>query len=162
MRINVRTRSRQSAFRNSYAIGVQKALILGYKRVEDVRAFNGEYYIKNGKKWIFFLESLAHKIGACCYNDFSKNGYAIEDYKLYGNMSIEEMVVTVFGENSPEYREHCHEFGMEDVYDDYADYADDAATVMRGIYEMNDFGDGDDAYIGDGVWVSSDGSYRCR
>ena len=32
---------------------------------------------------------------------------------------------------------------------------------MSDIYEMNG-GDGGEIYIGDGTWVSADGSYRCR
>jgi cytoplasmic protein len=149
--------------RSAYEIGVQKALILGYKPVEDERAFNGVYYAKNGKMWIFFLESLARKIGATCHNDFREHFYAIEDYLLYNHLSIEEMVITVFGKDSPEYEEHCHAFAAEDDYngEDF-DFGDDLATVMRDIYEMNG-GDGSgDVYIGDGTWVSADGSYRCR
>ena len=161
MKINVKYRNRKSAFRSAYEMGVQKALILGYKRVEDARAFCGEYYIKNGKILIFFLESLARKIGACCHNDFRKNHYAIEDYLLYNDMSIEEMIIAVFGEGSPEYWEHCHAFAEEDVYDDYSCCEDSVASIMSDIYEMNG-GDGGEIYIGDGTWLSADGSYRCR
>ena len=151
MKINVKYCNRKSAFRSAYEMGVQKALILGYKRVEDARAFCGEYY----------LESLARKIGACCHNDFRKNHYAIEDYLLYNDMSIEEMIIAVFGEGSPEYWEHCHAFTEEDVYDDYSCGEDSVASIMSDIYEMNG-GDGGEIYIGDGTWLSADGSYRCR
>ena len=163
MRINVTSRTHQSAFRSAYETGVQKALILGYKPVEDARAFNGVYYVKDGKMWIFFLEGLARQIGATCHNDFREHFYAIEDYLLYNDMSIEEMVVAVFGKDSPEYEEYCHVFAAEDDYNDEDfDFDDDLASVMCDIYEING-GDGSgDVYIGDGTWVSADGSYRCR
>ena len=163
MRINVTSRTHQSAFRSAYEIGVQKALILGYKPVEDARAFNGVYYVKNGKMWIFFLEGLARQIGATCHNDFREHFYAIEDYLLYNHMPIEEMVVAVFGKDCPEYEKYCHVFAAEDDYNDEDfDFDDDLASVMCDIYEING-GDGSgDVYIGDGTWVSADGSYRCR
>ena len=72
-------------------------------------------------------------------------------------------MVAVFGKDSPEYEKYCHVFAAEDDYngEDF-DFGNDLATVMCDIYEMNG-GDGSgDVYIGDGTWVSADGSYRCR
>ena len=146
-----------------FATSEFKALVLGYQKVIDARAYGGVYYLKDNKRWIFNLPALSRALGISTPQEFAAAGYAIEDYLLYNHMSIEEIVVAVFGKDSPEYEKYCHVFAAEDDYNDEDfDFDDDLASVMCDIYEING-GDGSgDVYIGDGTWVSADGSYRCR
>lgn len=41
-----------------YQTSVKFALYLGYKEVQDPQAFQGRYFIKDGKKWIHDIEAL--------------------------------------------------------------------------------------------------------
>ncbi|WP_044469485.1 hypothetical protein [Mannheimia massilioguelmaensis] len=45
-----------------YNLSEIEALIAGYVEVADDRAYNGRYFIKNGKKWIHNLVALRNKL----------------------------------------------------------------------------------------------------
>lgn len=101
-----------------FATSEFKALVLGYQKVIDARAYGGVYYLKDNKRWIFNLPALSRALGISAPQEFAAAGYAIEDFLLYNHMSIEEMVVAVFGKDSPEYEKYCHVFAAEDDYND--------------------------------------------
>ena len=97
-----------------FATSEFKALVLGYQKVIDARAYGGVYYLKDNKRWIFNLPALSRALGISTPQEFAAAGYAIEDFLLYNHMSTEEMVVAVFGKYSPEYEKYCHVFAEED------------------------------------------------
>lgn len=78
-----------------YQISVELALSLGYERVIDSGAFNGEYFIKDGKKWIHWIEKLKEKL--CIMDDemLRVHGYDLDNYykyRMYDNgMALEEI-----------------------------------------------------------------------
>lgn len=78
-----------------YEISVELALSLGYERVIDSGAFNGEYFIKDGKKWIHWIEKLKEKL--CIMDDemLRVHGYDLDNYykyRMYDNgMALEEI-----------------------------------------------------------------------
>ena len=41
-----------------FATSEFKALVLGYQKVIDARAYGGVYYLKDNKRWIFNLPAL--------------------------------------------------------------------------------------------------------
>lgn len=128
-------------FSSEYASSVAKALALGYKRVPDERAFMGEYYVKNGKIWIFKLEALGKRLGARCHRDFSARHYAIEDYLLYAHLDMCDLLLTVYGADSEEFKRFLQD-GEEDLgFDGYDD----------GGLSFSDLADLSGGYLGDGL-----------
>ena len=75
------------------------AMAAGFAEVQDERAYNGRYFVKNGKKWIHNLEALRKKLNAeyghyICDEELSSLapegfGYDIETYYLYNSTSSE-------------------------------------------------------------------------
>ena len=73
------------------------ALIAGFVEVADERAYNGRYFIKNGKKWIHNLGKLRNKLN----NEYGRYiddeelsasypegfGYDVEAYYLHNSIS---------------------------------------------------------------------------
>lgn len=146
----------------SYHESVTKALALGYRKVRKNGAYKGSYFVKNGKVWIFNLEGLAKHLNATCHHDFTKHHYAIEDYLLYNHLSLEETIRTVFGENSTQYAEFCAEYESKEHFSDYYDRGDSISGGCS-FADLYDFSGGDgcgDAYLGDGLWITSSGSLR--
>ena len=84
-----------------------KALALGYQKVTDTRAYGGVYYLKDGKRWIFNLTALGRALGISTPQEFAAAGYAIDDFLLYGALSIPEFLRLLpdkdtAGENAPQ------------------------------------------------------------
>lgn len=52
-----------------------EALVAGFEEVADKRAYNGRYFIRNGKKWIHNLGALRKKLS-------DEYGYFISDEEL--------------------------------------------------------------------------------
>lgn len=130
-------------FSSEYASSVAKALALGYTRVPDERAFMGEYYVKNGKIWIFKLEALGKRLGARCHRDFSAHRYAIEDYLLYAHLDMRDLLLTVYGEDSDEFACFLQAEAAEAW--DFDEYDDD------GGLSFSDLADLSGGYLGDGL-----------
>jgi cytoplasmic protein len=104
-----------------FATSEFKALALGYHKVSDARAYGGVYYIKDGKRWIFNLPALARVLGVSSPQDFATAGYAIEDFLLYGALSIPDFMRLLQEEASEKEknvairRKHCFE-GADDAF----------------------------------------------
>ncbi|MFC0322780.1 hypothetical protein ACFFHT_04280 [Gallibacterium melopsittaci] len=60
---------------NPYLDSEIEALIAGYIEVTDENAFNGRYFILNGRKWIHNLDALRKKLNA-------EYGHYIDDEEL--------------------------------------------------------------------------------
>lgn len=98
-----------------------KALALGYQKVTDTRAYGGVYYLKDGKRWIFNLTALGRALGISTPQEFAAAGYAIDDFLLYGALSIPEFLRLLpdkdtAGGNAPQpeiSQRHCFEIADE-------------------------------------------------
>ena len=66
-----------------YGNSVELALALNFKRVEDPEAFNGEYFIKNNKKWIHWINKLKAKLGVEDEEELREHGYDLDSYYKY-------------------------------------------------------------------------------
>ena len=75
-----------------FATSEFKALVLGYQKVIDARAYGGVYYLKDNKRQIFNLPALSRALGISTPQEFAAAGYAIEDFLLYGALSIPEFM----------------------------------------------------------------------
>ncbi|MGV6989745.1 hypothetical protein ACWA5Z_12805 [Testudinibacter sp. P80/BLE/0925] len=74
-----------------------KAIALGYTEIQDERAFNGRYFIKDGKKWIHNIEALRRKLNKDYVRYIDDDelsvsapegfGYGVEAYYLYNSHS---------------------------------------------------------------------------
>lgn len=81
------------------------AISLGYKEVEDERAYNQRYFILNGKKWIHNLGALRRKLNAE-YGRYIDDeeleaaapegfAYDVEAYYAYNTSTTENIKSTV-------------------------------------------------------------------
>ena len=66
-----------------YDNSVELALALNFKRVEDTDAFNGEYFIKENKKWIHWIHKLKAKLGVEDEEELREHGYDLDSYYKY-------------------------------------------------------------------------------
>jgi len=66
-----------------YDNSVELALALNFKRVDDSDAFNGEYFIKDNKKWIHWIKKLKTKLGIEDEKDLREYGYDLDSYYKY-------------------------------------------------------------------------------
>jgi hypothetical protein len=75
-----------------YEASCEKAELLGYKRVEDLRAYGKAYYVdQNGKIWIHRIANLAYKMGFQTLQDAEDAGYNVDDYFKYIDFTPEEI-----------------------------------------------------------------------
>lgn len=89
----------------SYTASEIEAILSGYVQVDDKRAYNGRYFIKNNKKWIHNLNALRSKLNDIYarYIDDEELvhsfGYDVENYyfrhrenKISNNISIQSLI----------------------------------------------------------------------
>lgn len=57
-----------------------KALSMGFEKVLDERAYNGAYYVKDGKIWIFDITALKQRQGVSSNEELEAQGYDVETY----------------------------------------------------------------------------------
>lgn len=67
----------------NYTKSVELALALGYEEIIDENAYQGKYYIKNGKKWIHVIEALKAKLGVKSNDELIALDYDVENYHRY-------------------------------------------------------------------------------
>lgn len=68
-----------------YEKSVELALALDYKRVPDLNAFNGCYFIKCGKKWIHDINALKRKLGVSSNEELEHLDYDVKNFHKYKN-----------------------------------------------------------------------------
>ncbi len=69
-----------SANNHGFNYSEQKALRNGFEVIYDEDAYNGRYFVKNGKKWIHNIGALKGQLGI--NNDFAlkQSGYDVDAY----------------------------------------------------------------------------------
>lgn len=151
------------SFHSAYQSSIEQAQWLGYVRVEDKNAFMGAYYIKNGKKWIYNLEALGKKLGATCHFDFIRHGYAIEDYLLFHNTSIEEMLEIYYGTDSEQYRTYMAQ-RAERIEQQRIQHEEDFEDMLNRSYDafLSFIAEECGGYLGDGMRISGGSIYEDR
>lgn len=70
-----------------YKTSVELALYLGYEEVQDTQAFQGRYFIKDGKKWIHDIEALMRHLGVSQFSELESLGYDLNNYHSYKEFS---------------------------------------------------------------------------
>ncbi|MCT7433708.1 hypothetical protein N5T66_10450 [Aliarcobacter cryaerophilus] len=58
----------------------QLALKNGFEVVYDNDAYNGRYFIKDGKKWIHNIDALKRQLGTSSDSEVEEKGYDVEAY----------------------------------------------------------------------------------
>lgn len=58
----------------------QKALQNGFEVIYDENAYNGRYFVKNGKKWIHNIDALKRQLGTSSDSEVEEKGYDVEAY----------------------------------------------------------------------------------
>lgn len=97
LNLRMNHKATQATFNPSYTESEMNAIAAGFVEVRDERAYNGRYFMKNGKKWIHNLEALRKKLNAE-YGRYIDDeelsapapegfGYDIETYYLYNSTS---------------------------------------------------------------------------
>ena len=81
---------------NKYTESCEKAKVLGYKEKISDRAYNSDhtYYEKDGLKWIYVLDKLAHKLGISeseAKEKLKELGYNIDDYYAYVDIPLKDL-----------------------------------------------------------------------
>lgn len=56
------------------------ALKNSFKAVEDENAYNGRYFVKNGKIWIHNIKALKYQLHIANDNDLIAKGYDVSTY----------------------------------------------------------------------------------
>jgi hypothetical protein len=72
-----------------YQTSVKLALHLGYEAIQDSQAFRGQYFIKNGKKWIHDVAALMQHLGVFQFSELASLGYDLDNYHSYKDFSNE-------------------------------------------------------------------------
>lgn len=72
-----------------YKTSVELALHLGYEEIQDSQAFKGQYFIKDGKKWIHDIEALMRHLGISQFYELEQLGYDLNNYHSYKDFSSE-------------------------------------------------------------------------
>lgn len=57
----------------------------GFKEVQDENAYNGRYFVKDGKLWIHNIGALKATLGIKSDNELKKHGYDVDAYYQYKN-----------------------------------------------------------------------------
>lgn len=97
LNLRMHHKATQATFNPSYTESEINAIAAGFVEIRDERAYNGRYFMKNGKKWIHNLEALRKKLNAE-YGRYIDDeelsapapegfGYDIETYYLYNSTS---------------------------------------------------------------------------
>lgn len=55
----------------------------GFEVVYDEDAYNGRYFIKDGKKWIHNIDALKRQFGTSSDSEVEEKGYDVEAYYSY-------------------------------------------------------------------------------
>jgi hypothetical protein len=76
---------KKSASSKRYNGSEQHAYNCGFKAVDDENAYNGRYFIKNGKKWIHNLKALKSTIGISNEYKLKQLGYDVDSYYKFNN-----------------------------------------------------------------------------
>lgn len=95
--LDVHHTKRQTVSNPPYTQSEINAIVVGFIEVKDECAYNGRYFIKNGKKWIHNLEALRKKLNSE-YGRYIDDeelssaapegfGYDVETYYLYNSKS---------------------------------------------------------------------------
>jgi len=58
------------------------ALKCSFEMVIDENAYNGRYFIKDGKKWIHNIDALKRQLGISCDDELKDKDYDVEAYYL--------------------------------------------------------------------------------
>lgn len=58
----------------------QLAVKNGFEVVYDKDAYNGRYFIKDGKKWIHNIDALKRQLGTSSDSEVEEKGYDVEAY----------------------------------------------------------------------------------
>lgn len=66
-----------------YNYSEQLAYDSGFRAVKDVSAYNGRYFIKNGKKWIHNIKALKYQLSISSESVLKDMGYDVHAYYLY-------------------------------------------------------------------------------
>ena len=93
--LDVHHTKRQTVSNPPYTQSEINAIVAGFIEVKDECAYNGRYFIKNGKKWIHNLEALRKKLNSE-YGRYIDDeelssaapegfGYDVETYYLYNS-----------------------------------------------------------------------------
>ena len=65
---------------NYFTRSEQKALQNGFEVIYDENAYNGRYFVKNGKKWIHNIDALKSQLRIRNDNVLAQNGYDVDAY----------------------------------------------------------------------------------
>lgn len=58
----------------------QLAIKSGFEMVIDENAYNGRYFIQDGKKWIHNIDALKRQLGTSSDSEVEEKGYDVEAY----------------------------------------------------------------------------------
>lgn len=109
----------------NYRKSVELAIALGYEMIPDESAYNGVFYSKNGRIWIYDIEALRASLGSISDEELKNLGYDVNAYNKYKNHT-----------------------------DEMAD------NEMKLFYSEFSPGEGEPAYLSDGMYLFPDGSIR--
>jgi len=66
----------------NYNRSEQLALNNGFEEVSDEKAYNGRYFIKDGRKWIHNISGLKRQLGICDNSKLEELDYDVNMYFL--------------------------------------------------------------------------------
>lgn len=66
----------------SYNRSEQMAYDNGFKAVYDASAYNGRYFVKNGKKWIHNIAALKAQLNVRRDDELKRSGYDVDAYYM--------------------------------------------------------------------------------
>lgn len=72
-----------------YYKNVKLALRLGFEEIDDIKAYRGKYYIKDGIIWIHDIKALKIRLNISEDEDLRHLNYDIESYYKYVNYTNE-------------------------------------------------------------------------
>ncbi len=71
----------------------QRAIEHGYEPVEDLEAFGGEVFMKNGYKWIHNITFLKYRLDVQNDQELENLGYHVGDYYDYNSPDNEFLAI---------------------------------------------------------------------
>lgn len=66
--------------KKTYSPSEKQALKQGFEEVEDAEAYNGRYFVKNGKIWIHNIEGLKHRLEVYDEEQLRSLNYDVDTY----------------------------------------------------------------------------------
>jgi flagellar biosynthesis/type III secretory pathway protein FliH len=75
--------SKQNLKTKSYNSSEQRAHDCGFKAVYEEGAYNGRYFVKDGKKWIHNLKALKSTMNVSSEYQLKQMGYDVDAYRKY-------------------------------------------------------------------------------